>query len=990
MVTGSYIRRTEGFIQASSVTQIDAQDLADEGTLNIGEVIQNLSFVNGSAATITNTIQDGGFIQDSFNTEIDLRGLGERSTLTLLDGKRLARENVNSLIPTIAIQRVDIVTDGSAALYGNEAVAGVVNFVPYTSYDGLKVDGYVEQDSRGDYDEHSVQFLWGGDVGDVDMVVAGQFRSNSRLGWDERNTLANSGLTFSSNAPGNWYVPKRDESGAYVGPILEPDANGNPSVNTDNVLSDRLRTNPDADMQDQPRFLPTPGTPDPNCGDRSERTGYTPNEVANPYGFELLGSCYFDFGDTRSYREPTDTVQLFANASWDYSDDLSFSFQGFHTRLYETRYTSTSNPGESRILELPAVRGEIPGNPFRAVDADGDPLFGQDNDGDGIPDRQSGVDVNNDGWDDYIVTGTTDNGVPLYEDVVPRSLRPINKTHTQPSGHTSDMDNTGSTLDHVSRYSFQADFTVPGLDGWEGFAAYTYNYFERKLMAEQNYDIEAMKEGLRCNVVTERANCYNPFLVVDQADNNSRHVMDAIAARGYQYEENKLGLIDVVLNGEIGGFELPGGAVGMAVGYQWRDESYTNTPSPVELAGDTWIGSPGKESVTSGSREVDAFFVEFALPLLPNLELEAAMRREEFSTGQESTDPKFGLTWGVTDWLTLRATTGDAFITPTLEQLLDPEVCGLTSVTDRFGPFSAFTTACESGNPNLENETAESISYGFDIEVGDFNLSVTYNETDFENRIVTPEGQDLMAADFAAFKAATGFAGNGRDADQKPSEKQLTDWVSDPRSDERIVRDQGDLTTIRRIDGLQPGNTEEVIVEAYDIQGGYHFSTDFGDFRLNLQATHIAHFYYREAEGGPLVDGAGLYNHETGAAPELPEWKINLRANWLMGNHSVSSTVHHIDALPYDGPTYTHMDFFANTFRRPLGVRDGKVRAWTDMDIAYTYRGLTLWDGEGAFTLGARNVFDRQAQRSAEFAGVIGGLQDPLGRVIYARFVYDL
>ena len=65
---------------------------------------------------------------------------------------------------------MDIVAD-SAALYGNEAVAGVVNFVPYKSYDGFKVTP--EQDSRGDYDEHGVQMLWG-DIGDVDVVLAGR------------------------------------------------------------------------------------------------------------------------------------------------------------------------------------------------------------------------------------------------------------------------------------------------------------------------------------------------------------------------------------------------------------------------------------------------------------------------------------------------------------------------------------------------------------------------------------------------------------------------------------------------------------------------------------------------------------------------------------------------------------------------------------------------------------------------------------------------
>jgi outer membrane receptor protein involved in Fe transport len=61
------------------------------------------------------------------------------------------------------------------------------------------------------------------------------------------------------------------------------------------------------------------------------------------------------------------------------------------------------------------------------------------------------------------------------------------------------------------------------------------------------------------------------------------------------------------------------------------------------------------------------------------------------------------------------------------------------------------------------------------------------------------------------------------------------------------------------------------------------------------------------------------------------------------------------------------------------------VKAWSDLDLSYTYRNLDLMGNDANITLGARNLFDREAQRSPEFAGVIGGLQDPLGRVITAR-----
>lgn len=946
VVTGSYIRRSEGFTGASSVVQLDAEQLEAQGTLNIGEVVQNLAFVNGAASAITNTIQG----TDSRSTSIDLRGLGASSTLTLLDGKRLATENVNALIPTIAIQRMDIVADGAAALYGSEAVAGVVNFVPYKSYDGLKIDTYAEQDSRGDYDEQSVQALWGGQIGEIDVVLATQHRTNTRLGWDERSKLANHGLTVSSNAPGNWYVPDRDATGQYTGSRSS--------------------------------------AVDPNCAPASARTAYTPDQVANPYGSRLGSNCFFDFGDNRSYREPQQINQYYGNATWEVDEDLTLSMQGFRTYQRTNTFTSTSNPGNSRIGELPAVRGEIPGNPFFAMDANGNQLYGVDANGDGIPDRGN-MDLNNDGTMDYLVSGITPNGVMLREDVQARTLRPINKTHTRSSGHTEDRDNKSNATDKNSRWSVQADFTVPFLEGWEGMANYSHAVRDFVFMSNQNYSISAMQQGLNCDVANDRDACYNPFFVVDQADNNSIQVMDAIAARTKEWNKRELDVIDIVLNGEVplGGFEFPGGPINAAMGYQFRDDKYTNTPSATELAGDTWIGGTAREVVTSGSRETDAYFLELSVPVLSNLEVELAVRREEFSTGQAATTPKYGLTYAATDWLTLRATQGDAFIAPALNDLFDPVSCGLSTVTDRFGPFSAFTTACGGGNPTLTNEESTSSQLGFDIVLGDFDLSVTWNNTEFDNRIVDINGQDIMQLDFANFQRITGFAGNGVGAANQPSEQQLRDWVANPASNKDIIRDPGDIFTILQVNNTSTINAESVEVEAYDIAANYSLSTnDWGNFRVGLQATFVDHFFYQGDASAPIVDGAGLYNDTTSAAPELPEWKANLTIGWTMGNHSVNTITRYIDEMPYDGPQFTHLDFFGG-FTRPQGM--DLVRAWTQMDASYTYRGIELFGGEGAFTVGSRNLFDRQAQGSPEFAGVIGGLQDPMGRSIYARFIYD-
>lgn len=973
VVTGSYIRRTENFTQASSMQQLTAEDLQAEGTMNLGEIVQNLSFVGGEASAITNTFQGPG--TDERTTQIDLRGLGASSTLTLLDGKRMANQNVNALIPSIALQRLDIVADGAAALYGNEAVAGVVNFVPYKSYDGLRIETHAEGDSRGDFDEHSAQFLWGGDVGGVDIVLAGQFRQASRLAWDERPELANSSLSFSSQAnPGTYWVPTRGPDGQYV---------GDPSV-----AGSRTRL---ADL---------------GCGD--ERDPLQDGTIASPRGFWSLnadgsrnpGLCRYEFGDNHSLMNPYSSNHFYGNATWEVNEDLTLSAQGFFTRMSQTNYGSTSNPGNARAIELPTIRGEHPGNPYLATNSLGQQLFGIDNNGDGLPDRGT-MDLNNDGLMDYILSGgggLTDTGLPLSEDVKIASLRLLAKHNTLTQAHTSTGDNPSGLQDENSRWSIQADFNVPFLDGWEGFAAYSHSERNLDFLSNQNYDITDVIQGLNCDVITDLDKCYSPF--VSDTYVMSQSVIDAIGAREREWTRDELKTIDIVINGDLplGGFELPGGPIGAAIGFQRRDEFDEAVPSAVELAGDAYIGEPRdpvtgekiKEQVTFFRREVDAFFGEVSLPILDNLEFQAAVRHEDFSTGQSSTDPKYGLTYAPTDWLTLRATTGDAFIAPSLNQLNAPGVCGLGEITDRFGPFSGFVTRCQQGNPQLENESSESSSFGVDLNFGDFSLSATYSETDFVNRIITALPLQIIELDFFNFQSATGFTGDGVAADQKPSLAQLNSWLASGQADERIIRNPADPYEILRVN-TGSTNASSVEVEAYDIEANYDFDLgfagmeDWGDFRLNLRATNVDSFIFQETALTDPVQGVGRQNFATGAAPALPDWKANLRLGWNRGNHGATVTVRYVDEIMFDGNDFSFIQRYNGITYRDVDT----ITRWVDMDIAYNYRDLSLWGGNASFTAGMRNATDRQAQKTTLFGGVIGELQDPRGRMVYARVSYE-
>jgi outer membrane receptor for ferrienterochelin and colicin len=128
LVTGTRIATTDGFGATSPVTVVSAENIKNLGFVNIEQVLnslpsietsQNANISNGSTGTAT----------------VDLRGLGSNRTLVLVNGRRMTAGAAQSQaadisqIPTIALERVDVLTGGASATYGADAVAGVVNFI---------------------------------------------------------------------------------------------------------------------------------------------------------------------------------------------------------------------------------------------------------------------------------------------------------------------------------------------------------------------------------------------------------------------------------------------------------------------------------------------------------------------------------------------------------------------------------------------------------------------------------------------------------------------------------------------------------------------------------------------------------------------------------------------------------------------------------------------------------------------------------------------
>ncbi|MCB1665238.1 MAG: TonB-dependent receptor [Pseudomonadales bacterium] len=932
VVTGSFIRRTEGFRAASPITQIGAEDIAVAGTPNLGDVIHNMSFNQGSSIT-----QNSLTGASSTTTSINLRGLGAGATLNLVDGMRVIGTNVNTFVPQIALQRLDIVTDGAAALYGSQAVAGVVNFVSRDAYDGVKLEVYQQGDDRGDYKDTLLSALAGTEWNGLNIVGAAEWRTNGTLRMRDRPDQMNAGLTSSSTSnPGNYTVPLRDAAGNLTG---------------------RTTT-----------------LPDPGCGTTREDPT---QQGSNPNGFLFSSTgtaagtrCWYDYGEFWDYRTAQDVGTAFVNMSYDVSPDLSLqaTTSFFSRRAYNRG--SASNPG-GRVSELPVIRGELPGNPFRAKDSNGNLLFAQDANGDGIPDRNAAGQVILD-----------PNGIAFNEDVRFASWRPWGKQGTLPSQLNSDGSMGSDVYFRGWRQTLKADFAVPYVEGWRGVATYVYSAQLEKSLAP-NFSLSALQQGLNCDVLNDREACFNPFVSTDPSTLNTQAVADSTVLHSNRvHNEDKLQTFDLVFSGDVplGGFELPGGSIASAIGYQRRSDRFDNIPSLHSLTGDVFIGS--QLFPTSDGRHVDSYFMELSLPVLDNLELSAAIRNEKYSTGQSSTDPKYGIVYTPLDFLTLRASKGTSFIAPSLDDLNAPESCGLTNVSDPFTTFAAFTANCSRGNPNLVPESADTMSVGFELDlIEGMKVSVDWSETDFTDRIVTSTTADVLATDFFNFQQATGFAGPG-----KPTLAQVAAWVADPRSDKRIQRNPLALDQIDRVISGS-SNASSMLVRAADLKWSYRFSVgDLGMFNVGLNGTYVDTYQYQLRPDRPVVEAAGNQNNNTGAVPPMPRWKGNLSLGWLRGQHSANITGHYIHHMVFDADKFSYqarMPF--SNYRDPSMLRSSLI-----FDASYNYTGYEALGGEFSLTVGARNLFDRMPQKVPMLGGMESVLYDPTGRMLYARITYEM
>jgi len=202
VVTGSHIRRVD-LETSNPVVAITAQQIQASGKMTVGDVIQNLSVIAGGVQNPS--VNNGG---GSGSTSVGLRGLGPSRTLILIDGQRelismsppYAQQDLN-FIPASAVERIEVLTDGASAVYGSDAIGGVINVILKSNYQGAQFSANYGTSDHDDANRKGATFMFG-QTSDKGSIMAGvEYQKFDELLQSQRKFSENAlSLTTSSGA----------------------------------------------------------------------------------------------------------------------------------------------------------------------------------------------------------------------------------------------------------------------------------------------------------------------------------------------------------------------------------------------------------------------------------------------------------------------------------------------------------------------------------------------------------------------------------------------------------------------------------------------------------------------------------------------------------------------------------------------------------------------------------------------------------------------
>ncbi len=843
-VTGSAIAGTPEDA-ALPVDVLTAGDLQLEGNPSITELIRNLGVSSGVDGQ-TNQFASNGLEGTS---NVNLRGLGPARTLVLINGRRQVYSPVaigeqaqlfidTNMIPTAAVGRIEVLKDGAAAIYGSDAIAGVVNFITRNDLDGLELSA--------DYSTFD-----GNDDGDYNLSAAYGFQGDN---W-------------------NWVTSVGYNSRSEVG-LLDKDW-ATPDLATNPVAGYSSLSNPG-------RFLTIGELPGGGVG----VNGNVVDVNCVPLGGQLAGdgTCRFQFTQFDNLQEKEERYQIFSEYNRTFGNGAEFHLEALYGKSEVPEWkTSPSYPPQALTNQVvfpshPGWQQYIADNPGTPLDSAFQALFiGRVYGWGGFPGTDFGAQEGVREHETLRVagdlTGTFENGVNFDVGLSYSESDYFGKTNdTYIVGLTAALQGFGVCTNPIDGTD-PATGTQPFADGYTGSltagagACEYYNPFSNAIPA---------------GAINGAPNPqFNPDLA------NSLTLADWMTDGGTEgTQQNELLVFDAALSG-MSGVQAQGGEIGWAVGAQIRNEMRTTQPTDLTNLNITpGPGGTGAFSFLAGTVPTDrdqtiyALFGELQVPLFDNLNIQVATRFEDYGGEIGSTfDPKVAAKWDVNDNFALRGSAQTSFKGPTLNQL-----GGVATTLQFVAPTSAFKAVDQFGNPDLSPESAFSFNFGALYQNGGFNASIDYYNFDFSDPIIVEEQANIVAAAIAALGTPT-------TDDDAILSRVVFDGAPAPTSISRI------RTNVVNGPDIETSGIDLRAENVWDL-GNSEFALGLD---ATYVIEYVVDPYFVEGVaigGGDYVDQFNRSNFNR----SLPQWKANVFANLAMGDHNIRGVVRHIDSYEDERP----------------------------------------------------------------------------------------
>lgn len=993
VVVGSQIRGAST-TEALPVSVVGQEEIAASGAISADELFRYIPGV-GAVGFGGNNQRSTSFGINGARGDvasINLRSLGEGNTLVLMNGRRLVDHpstqtneqtapavavNMNA-IPVMGLQRVEVLRDGASAIYGTDAVAGVVNTVLRKDFSGLDISA--RYGGADGFDETTYNIIGGINFNNDRTNVTASFSLH------DRDALS---------AGDRDYARNNDARDQVVGTAFEGDVQfNNRSTTTPWALFRVPNADPNggAITQNGAPITTSSGSFQlipASLGGCTTTLAASPTDTCIAALTSTPVSLRFNPNTDRTIMPGVERRTFFGTVTHTFDNDFEiYSELGVYSAdSFYNRADGGGGPLSTQPIDIPASNYW---NPFGPVTfSDGSPN----------PNRLPGLDPNQ---------------IPVEGVSIP---------YVAAQGGRHRILERGGPFVNVSDQSYRV---LQGLRGqwreWDFDTAFLFSEAETLDRTSNRLDLNLVMQQL----ALETPDAYNPWTGAGTyTDNHYDSVLNPASSADPFYIDvdrrgkTRLALADFkVSKGSI--FELPAGNVGFATGVEFRRHTYEDDRDP-RLDGtaplDNFVRNQQFPSSvmgssdtpdTVGARKVFSLFTELAvpviapdmnIPLVQSLDLQLAARYEDFSDIGDVTKPRIALSWYLMDSVQLRASYSEGFKAPNLAQISEPVISRQVTGEDIYycqaqvnrgiapnlgacvttGVGNEYITSVErltSGSTLLQPEESEAMSVGLVLQpefVDALTVTVDYWDIDQTGIIGIFGTPNHLALDWA-------FRING----MAPN----PDVVRADPTPENIAYFQGSgLDPVGQV--LQTNvpyfNLEDRASSGVDISVTWDYdSARFGNFAFGLNAAKLIETFqtasgpseFINAQNNPAVTvtaGGDLIEQN-----QRPEWKGSGYVKWTHQDIGGGLFINHVGG------------FDDTSVLNDVTNEPWRVDSWTIVNVNADYRFSLGAFQDSMVRVGINNLFDEDPPLADENFNYQADMHNPFGQYAYVNLTLGL